>query len=430
MSAAVQSDPGRLLDPSTASSVTSQGQYVNGRGGSLARRRFQQGQLFLSGNIWYGRWREDFVEGGKIKRTRRQIALGTLKDYPTKRLARRALDEQISHVNKISYRPMPTARFHDFAAMWEERVLSQFGESTQVNYRTHLRKHLVPFFGAYPMKDVTPEMVQHFVSNSTVSPKTTANVCITLQSLWRTAKAWGYVNFEVMSGVVLPTAKRVQRFFLSESEIHRIVAAAPEPYKTFYGLLAETGLRVGELCGLAADDIDLARNILQVRQSAWRGRLGDPKTNESIRVVEISPRAAEHIREYLQTWHPNEQRLLFASRTGTPWDQNLLLKRKLRPFLEQLGIRLPKGNGFHAFRHGNATLMSSFGAPLKLRQQRLGHVDGSPVTESIYTHVVSEDGRRIAEKLGEAIWGGVLDAIGREKENGSGVEPPKPFVIN
>jgi hypothetical protein len=44
----------------------------------------------------------------------------------------------------------------------------------------------------------------------------------------------------------------------------------------------------------------------------------------------------------------------------------------------------------------------------ELRQQRLGHADGSPVTETIYTHVISEDGKRIAAQLGKAVWG-VLD---------------------
>lgn len=70
------------------------------------------------------------------------------------------------------------------------------------------------------------------------------------------------------------------------AEIRSILAAASEPYRTFYGLLAETGLRVGELCGLTVEDVDLERAILQVRQSAWRGKLGDPKTDESTRVVE------------------------------------------------------------------------------------------------------------------------------------------------
>ena len=35
--------------------------------------------------------------------------------------------------------------------------------------------------------------------------------------------------------------------------------------------------------------------------------------------------------------------------------------------------------------------MSSFGAPQKLRQEKLDHADGSPIAESVYTHVISED---------------------------------------
>jgi integrase len=143
------------------------------------------------------------------------------------------------------------------------------------------------------------------------------------------------------------------RFFLSQREIRLILAKAQEPYRTWYGLAAESGLRAGELCGLTVDDIDLGRGMLQVRQSAWRGKLGnlgDPKTDKSIRVVELSPQACGHLSKFLESWHPNQHRLLFATRSGTPWDQNLLLKRKFRPLLQALGIQVPRGNGFHAFR--------------------------------------------------------------------------------
>lgn len=50
---------------------------------------------------------------------------------------------------------------------------------------------LFRFFGEYLMKDLNPEMVQQFVSGSVASAKTTRNICITLQSMWTTAKAWG-----------------------------------------------------------------------------------------------------------------------------------------------------------------------------------------------------------------------------------------------
>ena len=64
------------------------------------------------------------------------------------------------------------------------------------------------------------------------------------------------------------------------------------------------------------------------------------------------------------------------------------------------------------------------------------HVGEAPVQPgfassyvSIYTHVISEDGKRVAAQLGNAIWG-ILDPNGPRKENGSGVEPPKPLSIN
>lgn len=132
--------------------------------GSMARKRYQRGQLWLEGDRWYGRWRED-VLGGVRKRVRVQEEIGTHKEYPTKRLAQRELDKRIEHVNAIAYRPRPTATFGDFAKKWEREVLRQFGESTAVNYRTHIRKHLVPFFGRHAMKDVNPELVQHFVAS-------------------------------------------------------------------------------------------------------------------------------------------------------------------------------------------------------------------------------------------------------------------------
>ena len=78
-----------------------------------------------------------------------------------------------------------------------------------------------------------------------------------------------------------------------------------------------------------------------------------------------------------------------------------------------------RGNGFHAFRHANATLISSFGASQKLRQQRLGHADGSPVTETIYTHVISEDGKRIAAQLGNAVLGSFGPQLDSERKTGS-----------
>ena len=73
--------------------------------------------------------------------------------------------------------------------------------------------------------------------------------------------------------------------------------------------------------------------------------------------------------------------------------------------------------------------MSRFGAPQKLRQERLGHADASPVTETVYTHVISENGKRVAAQLGNTVWG-ILDASWTEKKNGLSLVIPRSFCAS
>jgi hypothetical protein len=81
----------------------------------MARRRYRKGQLLLKGKQkkWVARWREDCVQpDGTRHRQRRSEVLGTIKDYPTRRLAERALEQRLSEakVNSRDYKPRPTAK--------------------------------------------------------------------------------------------------------------------------------------------------------------------------------------------------------------------------------------------------------------------------------------------------------------------------------
>ncbi len=152
-------------------------------------------------------------------------------------------------------------------------------------------------------------------------------------------------------------------------QIKRIVDSASEPQKMFYAILAETGIRGGEICALRVADLDLDNAVIYVRQSVWRGQIQTVKSKKGNRRFPISPQLVEHLREYLRGWKPNPPGLLFATQGGTPWDHSLVHKRKFHPLLRKLGI--PQC-GLHAFRHGNATLLDQIGAPMAVRQNRLG----------------------------------------------------------
>lgn len=368
----------------------------------MARRRFQKGSLFIRGKRvpkWILRWRDDVIEDGRVRRIYRSEVLGTLEEFPTRKLAERELQARLSIVNDPGYRARPTARFQQFASRWETTVLSQHSPSHQGTVRSQLRKHLIPFFGRFTLREIQTEDVQRFLSGVRASPKTVRNLYITIRSMWKMARVWGYVRHEVCDGIVLPKSQRARRIFFTLEEVQRIIAAAAEPLKTFYWLAAETGMRAGELTGLRLDDLDLESQRVHVRQSAWHGKIKGPKTENAYRAFSLSSQLSSHLATFLQTWSPNEQRLLFATKNGTPWDSNLIVKRKLRPLLRSLGI---EAGGLHAFRHANETMMDRLSVPLKVRQERLGHSDPR-MTLGTYTHVASADDKRIAEQLGEIL---------------------------
>src|ERR1700691_4260703 len=128
-------------------------------GGSMARRRFQRGSLILRGkqkNRWVGKWREDEIEpSGRVRRIQRREVIGTKEEYPTRKLAQRALDQRLSDVNSLTYRARPTATCREFANKWQNTVLTQHNPSTQTADRSRIRTHLLPMFGDVCIKDVS-----------------------------------------------------------------------------------------------------------------------------------------------------------------------------------------------------------------------------------------------------------------------------------
>jgi integrase len=378
------------------------GQCVSGPGESMARRRFQKGSLFIRGKRvpkWICRWRDDVIEDGRVRRIYRSEVLGTLEEFPTRKLAEREFQARLSMVNDPGYRARPTATFQQFASRWESTVLSQHKPSHQGTVRSQLRKYLIPFFGRLVLREIRTEEVQRFLSGVKASPKTVRNLYITIRSMWKAARTWGYVAHEICEGVVLPKSQRARRIFFTLEEVQRIIGAAAEPHKTLYWLAAETGMRAGELTGLRLDDLDFDGQLVHVRQSAWHGKIQSPKTENAYRAFALSPQLCLHLAGFLRTWRPNDLRLLFATKGGKPWDSNLVVKRKLRPLLQSLGI---EGGGLHAFRHANETMMDRLSVPLKVRQERLGHSDPR-MTLGTYTHVASADDKRIAEQLGDLL---------------------------
>jgi hypothetical protein len=105
------------------------------RRSSVARRRFQTGQLYKKGKrrkVWIARWREDvLLPDGTIGRVRRGILLGAVADLPTRRDAQVRLDERLRPVNQGLGRPESIIGFGAFVEQqWKVLALPNFKRTT------------------------------------------------------------------------------------------------------------------------------------------------------------------------------------------------------------------------------------------------------------------------------------------------------------
>jgi integrase len=201
--------------------------------------------------------------------------------------------------------------------------------------------------------------------------------------IWDAALAQGYVD-RILPKPKLPRPfKKTPRYFRL-TDVAKIIAAALRidmANGAFYWLVAEAGLRAGELAGLRLSDVYL--DHITVSQGVWNGKASTPKTQSAIRTVAVSGILAKLL--YLQKVFQEEKGhdYLFPTSTGSSWDMNMFQERKMKPLLCLLGIQHA---GLHAFRHFNASLLGSLRVPLKTIQERLGDASGGFLTLDVYTH--------------------------------------------
>lgn len=387
---------------------------------SLARRRYQKGSLIKRGTrekVWVGRWLEDVIlPDGTIDRVHKSEVLGSVKDFPTKRLAQRELDGRVSVVNSPNYRARPTATFRQLAERWKTLVMVNHEDSTQRSEKSDIKAWL-SVIGDVQVRDIGCEFLQEVVNGWTCSPKTTKNRVGTFRLIWDKAKVWKYTAEIAYDGLELPNWEKGEQPCFSVEQITRIIERSPQPYKTVWRLVAETGIRRGEICGLNVGDVDVNHRIIVVQRSrTLRGKLKAPKAgvrNGEVkrRVFSLSPSLTEHLRPFVEGRAADEPLFLTPGRLskkgkliggGVRLEPDNFVKRALKPVLKELGL----DGGAHAFRHGNATLLDSLRAPMAVRQERLGHVDAR--TTMGYTHLITSDDVGVAEQLGALLDKGFL----------------------
>jgi site-specific recombinase XerD len=160
--------------------------------------------------------------------------------------------------------------------------------------------------------------------------------------------------------------------------------------------LYKTGARIQEVLNIRLQDIKFGKHPSVTLCG---------KPNNKVRIVPLRDNTAEHLKEYIKTFHPNEgiystQYLFFTVRSG---EKKRMTEDNARDFIRKYGIsarhvcvEVPENVHPHLFRHSFAMSLYRSGVHLTLISEWLGHANLE--TTLIYAHADTEIKRNAIEK--------------------------------
>jgi integrase/recombinase XerD len=213
---------------------------------------------------------------------------------------------------------------------------------------------------------------------------------------------------------VFPTRRqRATPYLFSEQDICQLLAAARRlrhplraaSYEALFGLLAVSGMRIGEAVALGREDVDLDAGVITIRKAK----------GDRARLVPLHPTAIEALRRYASTRDrlclTPRSRAFFLSSVGTPVHPNGL-RAVFREIMTRIGVRTEEVRPrVHDLRHRFAvqTLIGWQRSGIRIDEQiatlstYLGHV--SPADTYWYLSASPELMALAADRVAETFWG-------------------------
>src|SRR6266852_1401892 len=382
----------------------------------MARRRYQRPKPELWRNHWWIRIRQDEMIGGTLTRKLKRIKLG-----PATMLAREAAKvaaEYLRPVNQGMISAGSAVSFNQYVeTTWMPTEIPLLAKTTQDAYQGIIRKCLVPRFGNFLLRDLTPLTLQRYFSELTgerVGYPKVLKIRDTLSSILRSAARFGFLIQNPMVGLKLPVDKRPRRQkpVISPEQFSNLVEYVSEPYASMLFVSVWTGLRISELIALKWRCIHA--DSITVEERFFRGDWSTPKTNASAATIGVAPdviarihrlktltvavRAGRATRRYQVVKSAGPEDLVFQSvQTGAPMNDQNVLKRHIQPVARRLGLNFVD---WHCLRRSHATWLVQSGADPKSVQGQMRHSRIS-TTLDLYAQTVPMSQRRAVEKLSE-----------------------------
>jgi integrase len=351
------------------------------------RRAPGEGAVYFNRGVWVGR----LLLNGK----RREVTArtkGELLDRMRRLREEAAQDAAAGEAGKIL--------LVDRVAWWLDQIASlRHGPSTRNRYAEVLRLHLAPRLAGVTLAATDADRLEAlFVSLHAdgVRGSSALQCRKVLSGTLRHAARKKLIAANPLAEVDRPRMPDTVVEVFTATEVKAILAAAwtgkyaalRRRHAPLFTLALATGMRRGELLGLAWPDIDFAGRSLRVERTlAWDGAtafLKPPKSKRGLRSISLPAFALEALGSHQEAM-AQEGRLaapVFCSKNGT-WVDRAVLRVAWANLLRRADVPHRK---FHAVRHSHISQLLSQNVPVMEVARRVG--DHPATVLSVYCHFI------------------------------------------
>lgn len=346
---------------------------------------------------------------GKRRRVTRLV-------HGSERDAERALTALLAELDEKA--PATEGTVAHLLEVWWGQGEAGWSPTTSHNYRRIIDGRLARDFGAVKLRDLTLEQLERYYADlrrQGLKSNTVRNHAAVLRAALHLAAKWGWIPASPAAGAqVPPDRERHEASVPSPAELRALIAHVdktnPE-LATALRVLADTGMRRGELCGLRWLAVDLEAGELTVRRSIAQvdGVLHEKGTKtHAVRTVALSAPTVEWLTRHRAAMVDR------AAASGVELQANgFVFSREpdgsdpWRPNSVTQSFRRARGTvgvdaRLHDVRHFMATEWLAAGVDVVTVSKRLGHAKTS-TTVDVYGHADAERGRAAADRMGNLL---------------------------
>lgn len=303
--------------------------------------------------------------------------------------------------------------FREFADEWVNVILKPKVKPLSYQRKVStLENQVYPHIGSIPISKLTHSKIQKMINDlneSGLSYSTIKKAYEAVSGCMRYYRIQTSTSFNPCEDITLPEANRKEdsdiEFFTKEERI-KIVEEATRTYQDgkhvyrlgwMFVLMLYSGMRVGEVCALAWDDVDFFARTINVRKNAVEVREKDKdgeshsvlitqnstKTRSGTRIIPMTEKAYLALSELQKITGDCEY--IISSSKGKRIRPSRI-DRSFHLIIDAIGL---KRVGVHTLRHTFATMLFHNGCEVKVVSELLGH-SNTKITENIYIHVIQE----------------------------------------